>query len=139
MEIPDMNWRKSSYSGNGGSSCIEVASDGAVMVRDTKDSSGPVLRLSPAAWRRFADQVKRSLTPGADDEGPRRSHPDRAGAFAYWQLVHRRRYGRPGRVTARCMVGLEHVCDRSHGRGSAPGGGPVTWAAEAVIRQHLVA
>lgn len=75
MEIPDMNWRKSSYSGNGGSSCIEVASDSAVMVRDTTDRTGPVLRLSPAAWRRFADQVKRSLTPAADDEGPGRSHP----------------------------------------------------------------
>jgi hypothetical protein len=83
MEITDMNWRKSSYSGNGGSSCIEVASDGAVMVRDTKDRTGPVLHLSPAAWRRFADQVKCSLAPGADDEGPGRSHPDRTEAFAY--------------------------------------------------------
>jgi hypothetical protein len=54
-----------------------------VLVRDTQDRAGPVLRLSPAAWCRFADQVKRSLVPGADDEGPGRSHPDRAGAFAY--------------------------------------------------------
>jgi hypothetical protein len=31
-----------------------------VMVRDTNDRTGPVLRFTPTAWRRFADQVKRS-------------------------------------------------------------------------------
>ncbi len=56
-------WRKSSYSGNGGGNCVEVAGRGSrVLVRDTKqDEAGPVLRFSPAAWRRFADRVKRSL------------------------------------------------------------------------------
>ena len=55
-------WRKASYSGNGGGSCIEVADQAArVLVRDTQDRTGPVLRFTPAAWRRFADQVKRSL------------------------------------------------------------------------------
>jgi hypothetical protein len=55
-------WRKASYSGNGGGDCIEVADQAArVLVRDTKDRTGPVLRFTPAAWRRFADQVKRSL------------------------------------------------------------------------------
>jgi hypothetical protein len=63
MEITDMNWRKSSYSGNGGSSCIEVASDGAVIVRDTKDRTGPALRFTPDAWRRLTKQLKRSLAP----------------------------------------------------------------------------
>ncbi len=55
-------WRKSSYSGNGGASCVEVGQDPAVvLVRDTKaHERGPVLAFSPAAWRRFADQVKRS-------------------------------------------------------------------------------
>jgi hypothetical protein len=65
--MDDMNWRKSSYSSGNGGECIEVASpEGAVAVRDTKrDGTGPVLRFTPAAWRRFADQVKRSLgTPG---------------------------------------------------------------------------
>ena len=60
MEITDMNWRKSSYSGNGGSSCIEVASDNAVVVRDTTDRTGPVLRFTPDAWRRFAAGLQRS-------------------------------------------------------------------------------
>jgi hypothetical protein len=58
------------HSGNGGE-CIEVASpDGVVTVRDTKqDGTGPVLRFTPAAWRRFADQVKRSLAGGAGRTG----------------------------------------------------------------------
>ncbi len=62
MESKGMNWRKSSHSGGNGGSCIEVADQAArVLVRDTKqDGIGPVLRFSPAAWRRFADQLKRS-------------------------------------------------------------------------------
>ena len=60
MEGPaDMSWRKSSYSGNGGGDCVEVADRAdRVLVRDTKDRTGSVLRFSPAAWRRFADTVK---------------------------------------------------------------------------------
>jgi Domain of unknown function (DUF397) len=52
-------WRTSSYTGNGGGNCVEVG-DAAplIVVRDTKDRSGPVLRFCPAAWRRFADKVK---------------------------------------------------------------------------------
>jgi len=56
-------WRKSSYSGNGGGNCVEVgAAPQSIAVRDTKqDGAGPVLRFPPSAWRRFADQVRRSL------------------------------------------------------------------------------
>jgi hypothetical protein len=62
MEHIDMNWRKASYSSNGGATCVEVGdAPHAVLVRDTKDRTGPVLRFSPAAWRRFGDHVKRSL------------------------------------------------------------------------------
>jgi hypothetical protein len=54
-----MNWRKSSYSGQGGGNCIEVADDDSrVIIRDTKDRTGPVLRFTPDAWRRFAKQLK---------------------------------------------------------------------------------
>jgi hypothetical protein len=56
----DMSWRKSSYSGNGGGDCVEVGRADRVLVRDTKDRTGPVLRFSPAMWRSFADTVKRS-------------------------------------------------------------------------------
>ena len=59
------DWRKSSYSGNGGGNCVEVgAAAHAIAVRDTKqDGAGPVLRFSPAAWRRFAGHLRRSLAP----------------------------------------------------------------------------
>jgi Domain of unknown function (DUF397) len=59
----DPRWRKSSFSGNGGGSCVEVGeAQRGVLIRDTKqDGTGPVLRFTPAAWRSFADRVKRSL------------------------------------------------------------------------------
>lgn len=67
MNNPELTWIKSSYSSQG--NCVEVADhDHHVMVRDTTDRSGPVLRFTHAAWRRFADQVKRSLAP--DPIGP---------------------------------------------------------------------
>jgi hypothetical protein len=62
MESSDMNWRKSSHSGGNGGSCVEVGQAGRVLVRDTKQAgTGPVLRFTPDAWRRFAGQVKHSL------------------------------------------------------------------------------
>src|SRR6516225_5177565 len=63
MEDTDLKWRKASYSSNGGGNCVEVGkARRGVLVRDTKQNgTGPVLRFSPAAWRRFADRVKRSL------------------------------------------------------------------------------
>jgi hypothetical protein len=56
-------WRTSSYTGNGGGNCVEVG-DAAhvILVRDTKDRTGPALRFTPTAWRRFADQVKHSFS-----------------------------------------------------------------------------
>ena len=67
MEVKiNRRWRKSSFSGNGGGSCVEVGQTRrGVLVRDTQDRSGPALRFSPAAWRRFAEQVKRSLARDA--------------------------------------------------------------------------
>jgi hypothetical protein len=59
-----VTWRKSSYSGGNGGGCIEVGAHpetGRVLVRDTKDRTGPVLTVTPAAWRRFAAQVKSAV------------------------------------------------------------------------------
>ncbi|MFG2183051.1 DUF397 domain-containing protein [Streptomyces abikoensis] len=58
-------WVKSSYSGNGGDTCVEwspsaAATTGAVPVRDSKDPAGPTLRFSPAAWTSFVTDVKRT-------------------------------------------------------------------------------
>jgi uncharacterized protein DUF397 len=49
-------WVTSSYSATG--NCVEVAIRDDVLVRDTKDRHGPVLRIAPEVWRRFAGQVK---------------------------------------------------------------------------------
>jgi hypothetical protein len=59
-------WRTSTYTGNGGGNCVEVG-DAArmILVRDTKDRTGPVLRFTPAAWRGFAKRIKRSLARGS--------------------------------------------------------------------------
>ena len=52
-------WRTSSYSGSQGGNCVEVGRHAdRVLIRDTKDRPGAVLRFSPQTWRRFADQVK---------------------------------------------------------------------------------
>jgi Domain of unknown function (DUF397) len=56
-------WRKSSYSGGNGGACIEIATGtpaGHVLVRDSKDTTGALLRFSPDAWRGFAANVKGS-------------------------------------------------------------------------------
>jgi hypothetical protein len=58
MEAIDPRWRKSSYSDNGGE-CVEVGeARRGVLVRDTQDRAGVVLRFGPAVWRRFADRIK---------------------------------------------------------------------------------
>jgi Domain of unknown function (DUF397) len=64
--MESLNWRKASYSAANGGGCIEVAGrSDRVLVRDTKDRTGPVLRFTPAAWHKFAEQVKSSLAPGS--------------------------------------------------------------------------
>jgi hypothetical protein len=59
-DIAKPSWRKSSFSGNGGPDCIEIAGhEGLVLVRDTKQHGhGPMLQLSVAAWRRFVTERK---------------------------------------------------------------------------------
>jgi Domain of unknown function (DUF397) len=53
------NWRKATYSGSGGGGCVEVASTApVVLVRDTTDRGGAVLRVPASAWQAFADTLK---------------------------------------------------------------------------------
>ena len=73
-EAPGLTWFKSSYSGNEGGACLEVAYDwhkstysnnegGAcvevatcphtVHVRDSKVTDGPTFTVTPAAWTAF--------------------------------------------------------------------------------------
>jgi hypothetical protein len=60
METIVQHWRKSSYSGNGGGNCVEVASDlpGVVAVRDSKNPDGPVLSFSRNEWERFISRMR---------------------------------------------------------------------------------
>jgi hypothetical protein len=60
MNSTEPNWVTSSYSSQG--NCVQVAGHGGqVLVRDTRQAeTGPVLHFPPAAWRTFADQVRRS-------------------------------------------------------------------------------
>ncbi|MFJ4095372.1 DUF397 domain-containing protein [Kitasatospora sp. NPDC089913] len=52
----ELVWFKSSYSGDEGGNCVEVADATAtVLVRDSKDKSGPHLTFSPAAWEAFVE------------------------------------------------------------------------------------
>lgn len=52
--ISEPTWIKSSYSGNEGGACVEVAvSHDAVHVRDSKDKQGPQLTVTPEIWARF--------------------------------------------------------------------------------------
>ncbi|MEV5695109.1 DUF397 domain-containing protein [Micromonospora globbae] len=55
MDLTGAVWRKSTRSDNGGSTCVEVATNlaGVVAVRDSKDRGGPVLAFGPAAWTGF--------------------------------------------------------------------------------------
>ncbi|MFF7894130.1 DUF397 domain-containing protein [Streptomyces sp. NPDC007907] len=49
-------WRKSSYSGDQGGDCVEVAETSAIIaVRDSKTPAGPILTLDPAAFTAFVN------------------------------------------------------------------------------------
>ncbi|MEU1324323.1 DUF397 domain-containing protein [Streptomyces microflavus] len=61
-ETTTQQWVKSSYSGNGGS-CVEWAprtaiTTGIVPVRDSKNTTGPVLSIPAAAFSAFVTGVK---------------------------------------------------------------------------------
>ncbi|MER7846625.1 DUF397 domain-containing protein [Kitasatospora sp. NPDC096077] len=53
-------WRKSSYSGPDGGDCIEVAPGfpGLVPVRDSKDPHGPALLFPASAWSSFLSGIQ---------------------------------------------------------------------------------
>jgi len=67
MDLSSARWVKSSASGDGGASCVEVAvipGDTALsnhktgetelfVVRDSKDPHGPVLAFTPDEWQAF--------------------------------------------------------------------------------------
>ena len=53
-----LTWKKSSRSMAG--QCVEVATqDGEILVRDSKNPSGPVLAYTAGEWRAFLEGAKR--------------------------------------------------------------------------------
>ncbi|MGJ5828469.1 DUF397 domain-containing protein [Streptomyces ossamyceticus] len=53
-----LTWRKSSYSSDQGGDCVEIAatpvsSSPTLLIRDSKNPAGPHLTLGPAAFVRF--------------------------------------------------------------------------------------
>jgi len=54
-------WRKSSYSDGNGGQCVEVACDGAVLVRDTTNRDGVTLNLTSDAWRTWIASLRIQL------------------------------------------------------------------------------
>jgi hypothetical protein len=66
VEVGAIPWRTSSYTGNGGSTCVEAGHvRGAVLVRDTtQHGGGPVLRVTPADWSRLVSVIRATATLG---------------------------------------------------------------------------
>ncbi|WP_433213218.1 DUF397 domain-containing protein [Dactylosporangium sp. CS-047395] len=54
---PELAWRKARRS-SGNGQCVEVATPGAVQVRDSKDPDGPVLTFAAADWTAFISDVQ---------------------------------------------------------------------------------
>ncbi|MFD9869108.1 DUF397 domain-containing protein [Streptomyces niveus] len=63
MNHEPLRWRKSSYSGQTGGDCIELAqpSEAGILVRDSKNAGGPHLTLTSAAWVRFVSAASTGL------------------------------------------------------------------------------
>jgi len=60
-DLPATAWRKSSYSGQNGGNCLEIAVDypgPTLPVRDSKNPSGPALLVPSPAWRAFLAHVR---------------------------------------------------------------------------------
>jgi hypothetical protein len=53
-----MEWRKSTYSSNGGQACVEVGEDGVILVRDTTNRDGGTLAFTAEAWQAFAASLR---------------------------------------------------------------------------------
>ena len=59
MDITAVSWRKSTYSGDNGGTCVEVGiAAPAVAVRDSQHPDGPQLTFPPATWKAFTGQLK---------------------------------------------------------------------------------
>lgn len=61
MNATDLTWFKSSYSGNEGGACLEIAATPrTVHIRDSKDlrAGAPTLAVASSAWTAFLRTVR---------------------------------------------------------------------------------
>ncbi|GAA1468801.1 DUF397 domain-containing protein [Nocardiopsis exhalans] len=59
--LDDLPWHKSTYSGNQGGQCVEVAeTPEAVYVRDTQNREDGALGFAPAAFLQFVNSAVKS-------------------------------------------------------------------------------
>ncbi|MFF4349552.1 DUF397 domain-containing protein [Streptomyces sp. NPDC001530] len=55
-----LTWRKSTYSSSGDGDCVEIATcPTTIHIRDSKNTRGPQLTLSPTAWTDFVEFAAR--------------------------------------------------------------------------------
>ncbi|MBH1935770.1 DUF397 domain-containing protein [Streptomyces sp. AV19] len=63
-DLSQVEWVKSSHSGNGGDTCVEfsrtLAASDVIPVRDSKNPEGPALTFEVGAWSLFIANVKRT-------------------------------------------------------------------------------
>ncbi|MFD4830028.1 DUF397 domain-containing protein [Streptomyces uncialis] len=58
-----ITWRRSSYSGDTGNNCVEIATlPHHIGIRDSKDVQGPVLAVAPTSWADFLSYVTATRT-----------------------------------------------------------------------------
>jgi hypothetical protein len=61
VSTTELAWFKSSYSGNEGEACLEIApTPGAVHIRDSKnpEETAPTLTITPTTWTAFLRAVR---------------------------------------------------------------------------------
>ncbi|MDN0194528.1 DUF397 domain-containing protein [Streptomyces sp. S.PNR 29] len=53
--LTGIRWRKSSYSGDQGGNCVEIAETPhtTIAIRDSKTPAGPILTIAPATFATF--------------------------------------------------------------------------------------
>jgi hypothetical protein len=79
-EQSGITWRKSTASGGGGGNCVQVAFiDDSVLVRDSKDPSGPVLSFSHSGWAAFLIGTRGDQLPDGPS-GTQRARGARSGS-----------------------------------------------------------
>jgi uncharacterized protein DUF397 len=58
-QIDALQWRKSSFSGNGGGNCVDVAADGEkIYVRNSKNPGGAMVAFTQSEWKAFLSGAK---------------------------------------------------------------------------------